>query len=100
VHEDASEGVEGEVGVIGEGNKHFDARSGSGTTSVHEAACSVHGEVSDVVGGMENKDGGVIESMFSGSGLDLSSGAEGAGVYRDSEREVENEEEGRTSDAY
>ena len=107
MHEDASEGVVGDVGlgVIGR------ITSGSGTRSVHEGmgveeingmeselgsrTRSLHEEgTSEVVEGMDNE---VIEGMVSGSGLGLSSVAEGAGVYRESECEVENEEGSRGS---
>ena len=93
VHEDASEGAEGDVrlGVIGR------LTLGLGTKSVHKGVVgrgvedingmeldlefrtrSVQEEsTSKVVGGMDN---GVIEGMVLGSGLSLSSVAKGAGV--------------------
>ena len=111
MHEDASEGVEADVGlgVIGR------ITSSSGTRSVHKGKTgreveeingivsdlesktrSVHEEgTSEVVGGMDN---GVIEGMVSGSGSGLYSVAEGAGMCRESECEVENEEGSRGSD--
>ena len=103
MHEDASEGVE--IRII---------NGGSGTKSSHKEVIgrgveeingvesdlesrtrSVHEGTSEAVVGMDN---GVIEGMISVSGLGLSSIAEGAGVYRCSECEVENKEGSRGSD--
>ena len=111
MHEDASKGAEADVrlGVIRR------ITSSSGTRSVHKGKTgrevkeinrivsdlesktrSVHEEgTSEVVGGMDN---GVIEGMVSSSGSGLYSVAEGAGMCRESECEVENEEGSRGSD--
>jgi hypothetical protein len=85
VHEDASKVVgdkENGLRVIEGVDAGLD--SDSGTIFVHKDA-------SEITRGMESKVGGVIKSMVLGMVSGLSSGAEGADVYRDSKFEGENE---------
>ena len=109
MHEDASEGAEADVrlGVIRritlslgtrsvhKGKTGREVKEINGIVSDLESKTrSVHEEgTSEVVGGMDN---GVIEGMVLGSGL--SSVAEGAGMYQESECKVENEEGSRGFD--